>query len=175
MTALVGARKILQQEEVRSQAALSEATMARFGQMANFLALYELAQHDFNLNGRYNILATPYQFADGYITYPFPFEIVDILLFNGEVNGSSGTTEIDVKWKPEASGSFATIFSTTPKFAFNGAANSFCRIGSAPANFTSPVLSKSTFAAYDYLRLDVLTACVGDVRGVFAKVFIRPI
>ena len=175
MTAIPAARRILQQEETRSQAALSEATMTRFGAMANFLALYESTQHDFNLNGRYNIIATPYQFSDGYITYPFPFEVVDVLVFNGEENGTSGTTEIDVKWKPESSGVFATIFSTTPKFLFSAGANQFCRIGNAPTGFTSPILSKTQFAAWDYLRLDVLAAASGDVRGVFVKVFVRPI
>jgi len=175
MTAIPAARRILQQEETRSQAAVSEATLTRFGAMANFLALYEASQHDFNLNGRYNIIAAPYQFGDGYITYPFPFEIVDVMLFNGESNGSSGRTVIDVKWKPEASGAWATIFSTTPKFDWDASANSFCRIGNNPAKFTRPVLSKAQFAAYDYLRLDMLEHPVGDVRGVFVKVFIRPI
>lgn len=175
MTDIVGRRRILQQEEVRSNAAVSESTMSRFGAMANFLALYECSQHDFNLNGSYNILETPFQFGDGFITYPFPFEIVDVILFSGELNGSGGSTEVDIKWRSESGPTFESIFTTKPKFTNAVTPNDFTRVdGPTKTGFTKPVINKKLFNAYDILMLSVETAVEGMARGVFVKVFIRP-
>lgn len=174
MTDVTAERNLLQEEECRSNAAVSEATMTRFAAMANFLALREFTQHDFNLNGKYNMVTIPNLNVDGYVTYPFAWEIIDILLITGSANGSSGTTEIDLKWKPEASGSFATIFSTTPKFTSSAGAGAVARIGQAAANMTAPVLSKTQFDAYDIVKLDILQAVAGTVNGCFIKLFIRP-
>ena len=165
---------LIQQEETKFQAAVSESVMSRVGSMNNFLANRENSQHDFNLNGKFNIIATPYQFGDGYITYPWPWEIVDVFLFTGELVGTSGTSEIDVKWIAEGGVSYASIFSTTPKFTSSASPNRWVRIGQVVTGFTAPVLSKSTFDAYDTLRLDVLQTTVGDVNGLFVKIFVRP-
>jgi hypothetical protein len=175
MTDIVGSRQFIQEEEVKAQAAVSESTMTRMGSMLNFIAAKEFTQHDFNLNGAYNIIPTPNLAVDGYVTYPFDFEIIDVLVFIGDVQGTSGTTEIDLKWRAEGGGAYASIFSTTPKFTYLAATGLFTRVGVAPAHFTAPVLSKTTFAAYDAIRLDVLTAVAGAAKGCFVKLFIRPI
>jgi hypothetical protein len=175
MTAISDRKFIMQQEETKFNSAVSESLVSRMGAVTNFIVNRELTQHDFNLNGKYNIIPAPYQFGDGYITYPFPFEIVDVMLFTGEAVGTSGTTEIDVKWKPESSGSFATIFSTTPKVTGSSPINRFVRVGGpGVTGMNRPVLSKTTFNAYDYLRLDVLQHRAGNVNGIFLKIFVRP-
>lgn len=175
MTAITESRAIIQIEETRAQAAVSESTMTRMGAMNNFLALREFTQHDFNINGVYNLVTLPCIALDGFVTYPFAFEIFDVIIYSGSGIGSSGTTELDLKWKPENSGVFASIFTTTPKFNSGAAASSSARLGNAQTGFTSPILSKSTFAAYDTLRFDLLSAMVGDVDGAYLKIFIRPI
>lgn len=170
-------RNQIQQEETRFQAAVSESTMSRVGAGINFINTAQMTQHDFNLNGRFNIIVAPYQFGDGYITYPYAFEIVHCMLFTGEDVGTGGTTEIDIKWAPEdGSSPYASIFSTTPKFTSAASPNTMVRNGGpGQTGMTAPILSKSQFDAYDVLRLDVLQTTTGPVNGVFVKLFIRPI
>jgi len=175
MTDITPQRLLIQIEETRSKAAVSESTMTRMGAMNNFLALKECSQHDMNLNNAYNIIATPNLAIDGFLTFPFNFEIVEAYIFSGSSTGSGGTTNLDVKWKPQASGSYASIFSTTPKFA-GGTAPAFGSANTtfADTGFTSPVLSKTQFNANDILRFDLLGAATGDVNGAYLKLFIRP-
>lgn len=175
MTALNPVRNIIQQEETRFEAAVSEGTLGRVGETLNLISLRQCNQADFNLNGKYNIIATPFYFGDGYITYPFPWEIVDVLLFTGENTGSSGTSEFDIKWIAEAGVSYASICSTTPKYTSSAPVNRMCRIGATPpAGMTSAVLSKTQFDAYDIVKLDVLQAVAGSVNGAYIKIFTRP-
>lgn len=174
MSDITPERLMIQQEETRSQAAVSESTMSRVGGAINFINTRHIYQHDWNLNGKYNSVVTPNVGLDGFITYPFAFEIVQFMLFSGENVGSGGITEIDVKWKPELSGAFASIFSTTPKFTNAAGANESIRIGQSRTGWTAPVLSKTEFDAYDILRFDLLQAVSGDPNGAFAKVWIIP-
>jgi len=174
MSDIADRKYLIQQEETKFQAAVSESVMSRVGAVNNFIVNRENSQHDFNLNGAYNIFAPPFYFGDGYITYPWPFEIVDVLLFTGETIGTSGTTEVDLKWKPEIGGTYQSIFSTTPKFDTTAAINDFTRQGKVSTGFIAPVLSKSQFDAFDVLKLDVLQTISGPVNGLFVKVFVRP-
>lgn len=167
-------RLLIQSEEVAYRAAVSEATMTRVGATANFINKRYLTETNFNLNGQYNI-AAPNLDVDGKRTYPYDFSIVDLGIFSGNSNGTSGTTELDIKWKPQNSGAFASIFSTTPKFTFSAAANNSCFIGQTVTNFTAPVLSKTDFDAYDILKIDIITTVAGsdlDYAGI--KIFTRP-
>lgn len=172
---LVGERKMIQVEETKDQAACSQSTFSRVGQGINFINLYQKNQHDWLLNGPYASTPAPDIGLDGIITFDHAFEITDLILIVGEINGSSGTTEIDIKWRPENTGAFVSIFSTTPKFTF--AANPFDQIrkGQTVANMTAPIFSKSTFAAYDQLRMDIITKVAGPARGLSAKILLRPI
>lgn len=168
-------RKNIQVEETKPQAALSESLMTRLGAAINFVNKRQLTQHDFNLLGCYNIVEVPNNGIDGFITYPFAFEIYDIQVMSGDDNGTSGTTELDLKWAADGSTSFASIFSTTPKFTSAAAAFSSIRPGQTVTGWTAPVLSKTTFAAYDKIRLDLLQAVAGDPQHCYVKLFIRPI
>ena len=166
---------MIQIEETRSQAAVSESVMTRVGGGINFINTAHVYQHSWKLNGFYNVGGAPNLALDGYITYPYAFEIVDVFLFNGSVIGSSGTTEVDVKWKPELSGAYQSIFSTTPKADSTSAAFGHIRIGQTATGFTAAVLDKSTFDPYDVLRFDLLQAMAGDPEGLELKTWIRPI
>lgn len=174
MTAIAPRKYTIQTEETTAQAATSESVFTRVGATNNFLAERELDQKDFNLNGLYNIIMINSD-CDGKITYPYPFEIVTLGIYNGSINGSSGLTELDVKWKPQNSGAFSSIFTTTPKFTSAAAADSSCFVGQSVAGFTAPVLLKTTFAAYDQLRIDILQTVVGTVDYAGIKIFSRPI
>lgn len=175
MADLISTRYMIQQEETRAQAAVSESTMSRVGSSVNFINTKHIYQHDWNLNGRYNIVTPPNLALDSYITYPFPYEILEFMVFSGDAMGSSGITELDVKWKPELSGTYQSIFSTTPKLTSAAGAFESIRQGQTRTGWTAPVLSKTQFDAYDILRLDLLQAQAGNPNGVFAKVWIRPI
>ena len=173
MSAIADARLLIQEEETNYRAAVSEATFKRFGATNNFIVNRVLTETNFNLNGQYNIFTTNAD-VDGKRTYPFAFEVVDLGIFSGVVNGTGGTTELDIKWKPQNSGAWASIFSTTPKFVY-AASEGSCFIGQTVANFTAPVLSKTLFDAYDMLKIDIITAVDGsslDYAGI--KIFTRP-
>ena len=86
--------------------------------------------------------------------------ILQVMIASG-TTGSSGTTEIDIKWAAAGSSSFVSIFSTTPKIASTAPSNSqFDANGilTVPTGCTAPVLSKTTFNQGDQLRCDIISA-----------------
>jgi len=172
---IVPERKLIQQEETRSQASCSESMFSRVGAGINFINLRHVYQHDWNLSGQYNIVPAPNLFLDGPITYPFNFRILDVMAFVGDANGSSGLTEFDIKWSPENAGAWQSIFTTTPKFDSTAAARSSCRIGQTVSGWTAPVLDKTDFDAYDILSLDLLQVVGGQPNSCFVKIWILPI
>lgn len=176
MADLVEERKNIQIEETKFRAALAQSLFSRLGAAINFINKRHDYQHDWHLNGPYNIIPAPQLKIDGIITYPHNFSITDVMLIIGSLNsGTSGVTEVDIKWKPENSGAWQSIFSTTPKFTYQAAADATIRVGQTVANMTAPVLSKTNFDAYDQLKLDVLQQVVGDnIEGLFFKLFLRP-
>lgn len=167
-------KNMIQVEETSPQSGITQGMLSRVGQGMNFINTRQLDCHHFNINGPYYGLETPYNLGDGYISFPFAFEIVEVLVFTGDAVGSD-TTELDIKWKPQTSGSFQSIFSTTPKINATASAFTQASIGYAPTGFVSPVLSKTQFAAYDYLKLELLQVQTGEPNGVFVKVFTRPV
>lgn len=166
---------MIQQEETRSQAAVSESTMTRVGEGINFINTRHVYAESWKLNGKYNIVATPNEYQDGYITYPFAYEIIDVMFFNGEAVGSGGDTELDILWRPDNSLVWASIFTTTPAADSTSSPGDSIRVGQTKTGLTAPVLSKSTFAAYDVLRCDLLTAMTGNPQNAELKIWIRPI
>lgn len=174
MSDLADRKFIIQSEETQFEAAVSESVMQRMGSMNNFLANREMTAHNFNLNGFINVTPTPFFFGDGYITYPFPFEIVDFLLYSGDQVPTLGTVEVDAKWIPEGPGAYASLLTTTPKFDETAEANRHIRIGATRTGFVAPVLSKTQFDAYDTIRIDVLQSGDDDTNGAFVKIFVRP-
>lgn len=158
MANIVPERILIQQEETKFRAAVSESTLSRVGATANFINLYQGNLREFMINGPYGTIATPNLGVDGIIRFPFNWEIVDLYIYAGEITSGTGTTDLDVKWKPFASGSYATIFSTTPKFTSSATPFETCGIAQTKTGFTAPILSKTLFDANDQLRIDLIGA-----------------
>jgi hypothetical protein len=158
MTQISPERILIQTEEVAANAAAASSTLNRVGATANFINLYQGNLREFMINGGYGGAIVPFLGAEGLVRYKFAWEIVDLYIYAGEVTSGSGTTILDIKWKPFSSGSYASIFSTTPKF--NSSASQFetCGIGQTKTGFTAPVLSKTQFDANDQIRFDILGA-----------------
>lgn len=166
-------RILIQQEETKFRAAVSESTLSRVGATTNFINTYQANLREFMINGPYGSIATPNLCVDGIVRFPFNWELVDLYIYAGEITAGSGTTELDVKWKPFSSGSYASIFSTTPKFTNTAAAFETCGIGQTKTGFTAPVLSKTQFDANDQLRIDLAQAISGAVGTGIGLIF-RP-
>lgn len=173
MTAIAPQKNIIQVEETQEGAATAESMFMRLGGTNNFISERQLDQMDFKVNGPYNLFVPNFQ-VDGLITFPFPWELVFVAIESGFLNGSSGLTEVDVKWKPQGSGSYVSIFSTTPKFDSSAGAGELCANGQSATGFTAPVLAKTQFDPWDILRCDLLQALVGDVDYFGLKLFWRP-
>jgi hypothetical protein len=174
MADLVPERKMIQVEETKPQAAVTESVMSRVGQGINFINTKHYYVKEYCINGPYNIIVPNFS-VDGFFTYPWSFQITDIIIKLGDVVGSSGLSEIDLKWKPEASGTWQSIFTTTPKWSSLADPDSSIRLGVSRTGWTTPVLSKTNFNAYDQLKLDVLQALDAPNNGVFINIFTRPI
>ena len=167
-------RKDIQIEETRFKAALAQALFSRLGSAINFINNRHFYQKDWELNGVYNSMPTPQLGVDNIFSYPKNFTLEDVQIFTGSVNGSSGTTEFDIKWRPENTGSWVSIFTTTPKFTSAAAAFTSVRKGQTVSGFTAPVLNKTTFDAWDQLRLDVIQTVAGSPEGAQVKIWFRP-
>jgi hypothetical protein len=167
-------KKMIQVEETQYAAAVSSSVAQRIGSSINFINSYQLDTIDFKVNGPYNLGPLPNLQFDGIVTFPFAFEIVNAFIYTGPTVASGGTTELDIKWKPYASGSYSSIFTTTPKFNSSAAASDGIHDGSTKTGFTAPVLSTTQFAAWDLLKLDILQAVTGTQAGCGIKLFWRP-
>ena len=174
MADIIPERILIQQEETKFRAAVAESTLSRVGATTNFINEFQLDTIDFKVNGPYNRGSMPKLQFDGLVTFPFNFEILYAAIFTGSSVASGGTTELDVKWKPYASGAYASIFSTTPKFNSSAAASDSVYNGSSKTGFTPAVFSKTTFDAWDMLKFDILQAVSGDQSGCGLKLFWRP-
>lgn len=168
------AREMVYIEDTRFRAAVSEAIMKKFGAIANFLFKRHIEKKDLYINGIYNGITLPFNDIDGGIIFEYPVEIVNVYIKNRSA-GSGGTTELDIKWKPQLTGSWATIFGTTPKITSTAASNQMCGIGQTITGFTAAVLSKTQFDAGDMLRLDLLQAMTGNPNGCAIIIHYRPI
>jgi hypothetical protein len=175
MTDIAPERRLIQQEETRPQAAVTESVMSRVGGGINFINLKHFYLKEFCANGEYNIVNMPELGVDGFFTYPFNFEIADLVVMLGQGLGTAGVTEIDLKWRPESGGTWQSIFSVTPQWTPSAPAFGSVRLGVTRPGFTTPMLDKSTFDPYDLIRLDILQVQGGPVESFFLSVFCRPI
>lgn len=160
MAQIPGERVLIQQEETAYRASVSEATLTRVGATANFINLYQANMREFMINGEYSGLLFT---VDGIVRFPFNWELIDCYIYSGISTGTSGTTTLDIKWKPFSSGSYSSIFSVLPAFNAGSSGGQTCGQGQSVSGFTAPVLSKTQFDAYDQLRLDLINSVVGGI------------
>lgn len=175
MAEITPERFMIQQPATAPQAAVSEDTMSKVGASINFINLYQCIVQRLVIQGPYNIITPPNNLIDGIFSYPFNFSIAEVKLSSGLLVGDSGTLELDIKWRPQNTGSWSSIFSTTPKFTGGsvGLGNSI-GIGQTVANMVAPVLSKSNFDAHDQIRFDILQVPTGVVDSATLETFWRP-
>ena len=149
--------------EVKNAASVSEATWRKISGMINFLGHRTHQEKAFYINGTYDIgLPLPINAIDGLAFFEYDAEIFNVWVFN-IVTGTSGITELDIKIKPKLSGSFTSIFSTTPKIGTTAANDIFFEVGDVMTGVTAPVLTSNPLQvnAGDAIRLDLISAMVG--------------
>lgn len=178
MSDVPASREMIQVEDCTYRSAVSEAMMLKVGGQCNFLNTRHIETREFCLNGIYNGVV-PNLDIDGGFIFEFDAEIVDIFIKN-RTAGSSGTTELDVKWKPQGSGAWTTIFDAstggvTPKITSSAAAGEACGIGDMVAGFVAAVPTKTKFVARSMLKCDLLQAMAGNPTGAVLVVHYRPV
>jgi len=173
MSDITPERILIQQEETKFRAAVSESTLSRVGANSNFINMYQANLREFMVNGPYGQAVVPHFGAESIIRFPFNWELIDLYIATGNLTTGAGTTELDIKWKPFSSGSYASVFSTTPKFTSAAATFETCGIGQAKTGFTAPILSRTNFDAYDQIRFDILGA-VAEGEGCGIGLIFRP-
>lgn len=176
MPVVADARNNIYQEEVVYKAAVSEAVGSKIAGAINFINNKQNKHFDMGVTGGFSVLTVPYTDIGAQEVFETASEITNVFVKYG-VAGTASTSELDIEWAADNSGTWASIFSTTPKVG-NAAsdnnvfdANTVCTL---PANCTRPVLSKTTFAAGDKIRCNIVTAATGADTMVL-KIEFRPI
>lgn len=105
--------------------------------------------------------------VDGFWIAPTNMQILNVFIYQ-EVAGGGGTTELDLKVKPFASGAFTSVFLTTPKVVPASGANAWAGVGDSVTGVTAPVLTSLPYAvaAKSALRMDLLQAQTTTAAGV---------
>lgn len=193
MADLTPARRNVQLEEVQYKAAVSEATFQKLGASVNFINYYQYKHFEFGFikaisnsgSPTYNTFTPPLVISDNE-EFPTNAQIVAITLQHN-TSGSGGTSELDIEWSTQNSGTWASIFSTTPKatsaapadsqwdLVYNDATATFASVSTTPAGCTVPVFSKTTFAAGNRLRCRAVTNQTGTPNGFTMRIYWRPI
>lgn len=161
MPTITPLRRNIVTEEVQFRSAVSESTWNKIGGSLNFVNERQYQEKVYNLNGPYSIGSTyPFNGIDGLTIVQFDMTIINVYIFN-ITNGTSGTTELDLKRIQNPAGAAVTIFSTTPKFTSAAAANTWIGVGETVTGMTAPVLSTTDIDAGDALRFDMISAVTG--------------
>jgi hypothetical protein len=181
MTNIVGARKNIQEEEVRYKSSVSEAVGFKLGASINFINERQYDTKAFYLNGPYWTRGAPQYAVDGAICILFDCEIVGCAMFN-MIAGTSGTTTLDIRRYTASNtpSGGASIFSTKPSISYNAGNYAFVfkrfsdnQTLENPSWTTLPVLSTTNLDAGDMLVADLLTTQNGAENcGVI--LFVRP-
>lgn len=120
---------------------------------------------DMKLNGAIGGLAA-YNNVDGFWIAPSNCQITNVYMYQ-ETVGTTGTTTLDLKIKPYASGAFTSIFLTTPKLTPAAGANAWGGVADSFTGFTTPVLTSLPFAvaAKSAIRMDLIGVQDGLAAG----------
>jgi len=181
MTAVPDRRIILQQEEVKYRASVSEATLSRVAAVSNFISHKQHDSKQFSFNGRYFGKGAPQLNIDGAFPILYDCEITGVCLYN-MVAGTSGALEADIRRYTASNTGGSTIFTTRPSISFTtgDVAYVFSRFGDDPlvlenpSGTVTPVLSTTTLLAGDLLVVDITDVQIGGENGGLI-LFHRPI
>ena len=176
MGELVGARKQFYDEDVNARVSVSQALAKKLAQGQQFIHDNQLMRLTFGAVGSYYVASPPLNGVGTIEIIERDSEIVNVWVIN-HTSGTAGTTEVDIKKAALGSSVYASIFSTTPKFASTSADNdvidSASVIAAAPTGVTRPVLSSNELDAGDKLRFDLITTMTGGA-SVYVIIHIRP-
>lgn len=157
-------RKFIVGIEIKDGSAVAQSTWRKIGGMINFLGHRVHLAKNFPVNGNYGMLQGlyPINAIDGYQFFEFDAEIFNVWVY-GIKGGVSGITELDVKVKPKGSGSFTSIFTTTPKIGPTAGDEVWFEKGDTGTGITAPVLNDGgsgvvNVDAGDAIRLDLISA-----------------
>jgi len=157
MTAVPPSRQIMQLEELRFRAAVSEATAQKLGSSVNFFLEEIYEQKAWFVNGGYGVLSTPFVGIDGMEFMFTNATLIDAFMFI-KTAGSSGSTSLDIKYATTPGGSFTSIFSTPPSINYQAGNYAWVYVGSSFANTTAPILGTTSLLQGTALRCDILSS-----------------
>lgn len=174
---LTPVRQTFYQGDVAYLRANSESIMTKFGSEAAFINKFQTDIKEFKLNGSYGV-ATGIIHYDGLASFFYNSEIVGVNFWNG-ISGSSGTTELDLRWYNTSGNDQGSIFSTTPKIissASDGAygfRNLTTSTDISPSGVTLPTFSKTQFNEGEAVYM-VLKNAMNNAQNCGITIFYRP-
>lgn len=180
MPVIAPIRKNIFEEDVRFRASVSEAVGNKIGSSVNFINERQYDVKNFFINGNYSIMSTyPQLSVDGRCWFQNDAFITGILVYS-DIKGLAGTTELDIKKSSDGGATWASIFSTTPKF--NTTTNNFSHcvvdyVGTTsitPVGWTAPILVTNNFNAGDVLRVDIITTMTVSPQNCGILLHFRP-
>lgn len=135
----------------------------------------DIFTHEFKLNGYYSQAGVS-TVHDGVFVVPYNCILKDVIMYHGNA-GSSGSTSLRIRTKPQSSGAWTSIFTVNPSIAYTAGSWVWAGIGDTvtgitPAQLTTPNLSLN---AKDGLICDVMSVQGGSPTNcgivlVFEKV-----
>lgn len=178
MTDLTEFRRLLQVEQTRFRAGVSENFAQTLGSSMNFILQREYQLHAWHLNGRYARLETLIG-PDGVFPVLFPVTLVGYILYNGQT-GISGTTVLDVHHLSGGDTDNGSIFTSKPSLDTTASNDTYSmyRITDSttlalPTGHTLATFNAVDFAAGDALRLDIDNSMTQAQDVTFALMY-RP-
>lgn len=102
---------------------------------------------------------------------PFDLVITDVYI-QSKTQGSSGTTEIDLKKSTSASGTWTSIFATTPKVTSTASGAAWVSTSTTATGYTAPQLTvlAAGMTEGQALRLDIVSAMSGTPSDVYVTI-----
>ena len=168
-------RKNIQIEETQFRASVSESFSQKIGSAINFINDRQYDTKTFQINGRLQFLTNfPILGIDGMIFVPFNIEVFEVMVYQN-IAGTSGTTDLDVKYATTPGGSFASIFTQSPKIASVEGNYSWITTTVYSGSSVNPILAPIVIPAGSALRLDCIAVQSGDPRGAGIVLLHRPV
>lgn len=166
MSDITPRRVLIQQEETKYRAAVSEGTLSRVGAATNHIMMKQYDSRGFFLNGRYDIGGGVQTGVDGAWGILFDIEIVGIMMFNLVAGTFGSTTTLDIRrWTATNTGN-TSIFSTKPSIDGSAPNNTYLFLDIANSvtledpilGRVMPVLSTTQLNAGDMLTMNIDSA-----------------
>lgn len=176
MAELPSIRRNIFTEETQFRGAVSEDLAQKIGSSINLINNHQYTEKDFQINGAYYLVTTPYNAPDGFLFFGFNAEIVNVIAFI-RTAGSSGTTTLQVQYMASPGGSWANVLSTAASFTTAAGSDIWTDssgIVPAHAGVTRPVVGVSTFTAGTAIRVVLQAAQTSPANGTGILIHYRP-